>query len=220
MRARLLQLVAGLLVAFSATEAQADKKWAGIYFGAHVVHNSLNASGQFDTFGGTPHVDFGALDLKGFGIGAQLGYNYQMGNFVFGIEGDIQSPGVKDSFRDGETDVQTLKLNSLATVRGRLGYAFDSILVYGTAGIGFVNGKLIVENGVDTFTFNQQAFVFGGGAEYMFMPNVTLRLEYLRYDLGKNFTDQLVALSDGDPGDNLNLKSIDSVRFSVNWKFN
>ena len=216
MRARFLQIIAGLGILFAATSAQADKRWTGFYIGAHGSYNNLNASGLFD--GGGADADLGILNPNGGGVGAQIGYNYQMGKFVFGIEGDIADLDVRDFLIDRDRDKQQLELNSLASIRGRVGYAFNSMLVYGTAGIGFVTGKLVVEDGADALKFNEQAFVYGGGAEYMFAPNLTFRLEYLRYDINKKF--DLDSLLDGNPGDNLKLKAIDSVRVGINWKLN
>lgn len=142
-----------------------------------------------------------SFDRDGFIGGAQIGYNRQFGSFVAGIEADIQYTDLNGS----ETFVSTLndrsvfnsEIEYLGTVRGRLGVAFDRFLVYATGGLAygevksgadffsnaagaplqFVGGKSGVETG----------WVVGGGVEYAlpFMSNaLTLKLEYLYYDLG------------------------------------
>ena len=106
--------------------------WSGFYIGAH---------------GGWGFND-GAFD-DGFVVGGQLGINWQFNNFVFGIEGD-------GSFVDyGSVD-------SLETIRGRVGLAFDRFLVYGTGGGAFQD-------------FDDLGWVGGGGVEYAFTDFVSAR---------------------------------------------
>jgi outer membrane immunogenic protein len=92
--------------------------------------------------------------------GVQLGRNWQSGKIVYGLEGDI-------SFSSTEA------IDWMATVRGRLGYLLSpSILVYGTAGLGFVDFD---HHGTET------EFVYGLGVEGKLTHATTLRLEYLNF---------------------------------------
>jgi len=146
-----LAVVAGF--GFTATVAVADGTriadadyyelpsiWRGLYGGVNVGH--ANADGG-----------------NGFIGGAQLGYNWQASQIVYGVEGDISL-----------TDAHAI--DWLASVRGRLGYLVQPrLLVYGTAGLGLVNG-----NGTDA------GFVYGLGVEGKINPTMSARLEYLSFN--------------------------------------
>jgi outer membrane immunogenic protein len=110
-------------------------------------------------------VHVGSIDSwwdSGFVGGVQIGKNWQSGKIVYGIEGDISVSGA-----DG--------IDWTGTLRGRLGYLMSpSILLYGTAGIGFIN----FEHGG-----NESELVLGLGVEGKLTDTTTVRLEYL------NFTD-------------------------------
>jgi outer membrane immunogenic protein len=104
------------------------------------------------------HVD-GDHDDGGIAGGVQLGYNWQSNQFVYGVEGDIS---VTNSDR----------IDWLGSLRGRVGYLLQpNLLVYGTAGVGFVD------------TGNADSvFVWGLGIENKFTPTMSGRLEYLQYN--------------------------------------
>ncbi len=109
--------------------------------------------------------------------GVHVGYNWQEGAKVIGVEGDI-------SFGD--------KIDYLASLRGRLGYAMDSLLVYATAGVAFVGfeDKTIQadfgwgEKSFDISGDNDVGLVVGGGAEVKLDPNWSLGVEGLYYFFG------------------------------------
>ena len=73
--------------------------------------------------------------------------------------------------------------DSLESLRGRLGFAFDKFLVYGTGGVAFED-------------FNDSGWVAGGGVEYAFTPNWSVKVEYLYFDLGK---DRVTAFNAATP---------------------
>lgn len=95
-------------------------------------------------------------DSSGFVGGAQLGYNLQFSRVVLGIEGDI-------SFVDWE------ETDAFGTVRGRLGYAWERVLPYVTGGLAVVDS--------DT------GWTAGAGVEVAVSDNVSLRGEYLHFDV-------------------------------------
>ncbi|MEC9369259.1 MAG: outer membrane beta-barrel protein [Pseudomonadota bacterium] len=124
--------------------------WAGWYLGGH-------AGGVLD----------GDDDFIG---GIHLGRNWQPGNVVYGIEGDI-------SFAD--------RIDYLASIRGRLGLALGPRwLVYGTAGVAFIDADqtFVLANGA---TFNDSSsevgFAGGGGVELKLTDNVSAGVEGLYY---------------------------------------
>src|SRR5262245_37543267 len=86
--------------------------WAGPYLGA-------NIGGQFGT------VTNSGADPIGFMGGLQVGYNWQIGQFVYGVEGDIDFSGANDT-----NGGRKFSNPWFGTVRGRVGYSYNSILFY------------------------------------------------------------------------------------------
>lgn len=117
------------------------RTWQGVYGGIH--------AGSVDAWWD-----------DGLAAGIQIGRNWQAGNIVYGIEGDVSLSGA-DS------------LDWMATARGRLGYLLTpSLLLYGTAGVGLVDTEW---DGTET------DFVYGLGVESKLTRTTTVRLEYLGY---------------------------------------
>lgn len=137
--------------------------WTGFYAGAHA------GWGWGDTTSG---------DLSGYAIGAQLGYNHQLvSGMVLGVETDLSFSGV-----DGATAGGVFTADYIGTLRGRLGYAFDRILLYGTVGLAYAGGDLRV--GAFSSDQSHYGYAIGLGIEGMVTNNVSLRLEYLYTDFG------------------------------------
>jgi outer membrane immunogenic protein len=117
--------------------------------------------------------------------GGQLGFNWQSDWAVFGVEGDL------DWSDQNKTQVVAPFTNNskspwFATIRGRFGGAFDRLLVYGTAGVAFVDvSQNITATGFGTL-FDQSQVDFGwtagAGVEGAFTDNWTARVEYLFID--------------------------------------
>ena len=76
-------------------------------------------------------------------------------------------------------------VNWYGTVRGRLGYAFNNVLVYGTGGLAYGGVDSRIENS-STYKVSSTntGWTAGGGVEYMFAPNWSGKIEYLHIDLG------------------------------------
>jgi hypothetical protein len=109
-------------------------------------------TGALDDFG----IFSGTLKPDGLVGGAQFGYNWQADSLVFGIEGDISFTdwGQRTTVFDtdagdlGGPDVDNFAFGTvsadvdfLASVRGRLGFAFDSLLIYGTGGVAWADAQ-------------------------------------------------------------------------------
>jgi opacity protein-like surface antigen len=110
--------------------------------------------------------------------GVHGGYNWQWDSLLFGIEGDID-------FAD--------KIDYLASVRGRVGWATPNWLFYGTAGVAFIDTStnfVVVSADDGPFGFKigntDTGFVGGGGIEYRVGPNLSLGVEGLYYDFGSD----------------------------------
>lgn len=145
----------------------------------------------------------GKKELDTLTGGLHIGYNHQTGNLVLGIEAgvDFLDAGLSgtetENYDDGnfqytETENSSVKISYLASLRGRIGYATDKTLIYGTAGIAWSELKLKAEENYSDSEGHSESgsisigegirgFVFGGGAEYMLTRNVSLRGEVLHY---------------------------------------
>jgi outer membrane immunogenic protein len=110
--------------------------WTGFYIGIS-GGGSLGQSTHIDRATGLG--DTIGYNVKGGLVGGTLGYNWQMGPLVVGLEGDISWVGEYGSHIDdglaGDLAFQSFtKETWLGTARGRLGYAVNNLLFYGTGG--------------------------------------------------------------------------------------
>jgi outer membrane immunogenic protein len=135
--------------------------------------------------------------MKGALAGGQLGFNYQINQFVFGVEGDgswtdIHQHSVTSIFPPNTT-TNDGRVEWVASIRGRVGVAFDSLLIYGTGGAAWASlklseqtlfnpGAIVARNLADSSGIVHDGWVAGGGIEWMFAPNWMARAEYLHYE--------------------------------------
>jgi outer membrane immunogenic protein len=159
--------------------------WTGFYVGANAGYGWNNNDYAVVTPTGTLLAVDGQDD-GGFVGGAQIGYNYQMGSFVVGIETDLQyaDMGGRGTFTVGGVNYSTDSSdNYFGTVRGRLGYAIDRTLIYVTGGLAYGDVGESVGN-ADT----EWGWTLGGGVEYAFTNNWTAKLEglYVNLDRGNS----------------------------------
>jgi outer membrane immunogenic protein len=175
--------------------------WAGFYGGLNAGGaTALNRSSI--AVAGTP-TEYFNLSPDGFIGGGQIGYNFQAGALVYGLEADFQGSTLRDDKNCLSFCVAGLaanfdqKLQWFGTVRGRLGYSLGSTLFYATGGLAYGNVKTRVQEvaGVDaldiTFSHTKTGYTVGGGVESpfdflgLFGPNWTSKTEYLYVDLGR-----------------------------------
>jgi outer membrane immunogenic protein len=233
--------------------------WTGFYVG-------VNAGGAFSTnsnrddfttngafVGATSLTGFSAVstrdnDRSGFAGGGQIGYNYQMGSWVIGVEADIQGTSFGSNRNNGffgsdangfatvtpndglvagpvagapgnvaffnNQFASRRNLDWFGTARGRIGYAWDRLLVYGTGGVAFsdtnnnnsfgsfgsssaipapfftpaglalVTAAPVVGATATNRNNNDVGYAVGGGLEYAFTPNFTGKIEGLYVNFG------------------------------------
>jgi outer membrane immunogenic protein len=202
--------------------------WTGFYAGLNAGatwgnNNDVNVAsvGVFNPAGFVPDImNQGAAgattnlsnrnnDARFIG-GAQIGYNWQAANWVYGIEADIQGIANNNTnftaatsvmANNGSPIITTLnasqKIDYLGTVRGRLGFlATPTFLFYGTGGLAYgqvASAINITQShaGPDTFGSTSASFsqtragwTAGAGLEWLFAPKWSVKFEYLYYDLG------------------------------------
>lgn len=162
--------------------------WAGFYIG-------VNGGGGW----GNSSIDGFSLDKASGGVfGGQLGYNWQFGSFVTGVEADLDGADISST-----TQGATVKTNELASVRAREGYAFlPNLLAYGT--VGFAYGRTNVV-GID---LAQNGWVAGAGLEYKVSGPWIARAEYLHYGFGNAAIGGVDVKTD-----------VDVVRGGLSYKF-
>jgi outer membrane immunogenic protein len=233
--------------------------WTGFYLGVNAGYGfdtGTTSNGPFAVGPGTGATLSGPLagyvgtvtpgggngSRDGFVGGGQIGYNYQIGNWVIGIEADAQyadltsgrsgttflTPGVVGFF--GATNNEQ-GIDWFGTVRGRLGYAFDRALVYGTGGFAYGDGpdscnsvlaagRCVGNNDLRT------GWAAGGGVEYAFTPNMTGKIEALYVNLDRSPASRYVGDFIVGPtpifvnGRRARDEEFVVVRAGLNWKFN
>jgi outer membrane immunogenic protein len=205
--------------------------WSGFYAGIHGGYGWSDPGASFDPgalatgsvpgytlTGSTGPFTLGVNPQGGFG-GAQIGYNWQSTVYVYGIEADISGSGIRDQASRAFAVTGTIggdnanftgvfnltqKVDVFGTVRGRLGYAANTFLIYGTGGLawGHVRSEISTSNLVPLVLANfngffpnltrssassdyRAGFAVGGGGEWAFLPRWTVKAEYLYIDLGK-----------------------------------
>ena len=133
--------------------------WTGFYVGAHAGYSWGRSDGDltFDPGGGPIEVFDPAnrtIDAHGWLAGGQIGFNYQLNSFVFGLEADASWTNLKGSgsFNTAPGDFNWAiesRLDWFGTVRGRAGVAVNNFLFYATGGVAFGQSKadLVVTNG-------------------------------------------------------------------------
>ncbi len=150
--------------------------WTGGYIG-------INGGGGWGRSDFSAPLTTRTFDLSGGLVGGTLGYNYQMGQAVFGLEGDIDWSNIRGSSSCGITSCTT-RNNWLGTVRGRLGYAADRFMPYVTGGVAFGDIKTSVAGFGDSST-TKAGWTVGGGIEAAIAGPWTAKVEYLYVDLGR-----------------------------------
>lgn len=167
--------------------------WTGFYIGGNGGYAVANGSAQIAVAGGLWSGHKLAGDGSGIsgGLGGgQAGYNWQAGNFVVGIEGDYQWIGqaktLQSSCGSGCALTEQVSINSFGTARGRIGAAFDRLLIYGTGGGAYITGRhnFAVVSGTGTLPLSDISlggwgWTAGGGIEFLIIGGWSAKIEYL-----------------------------------------
>jgi outer membrane immunogenic protein len=208
------------------TLASAPWSWTGFYVGGNVgiagARTNISSPGNsYFLFPPGAHFD---SDKSGAIGGLQAGYNWQFNSFVVGLEGDISLAAVSRTtpvaVLAGGGDSFSGSMTALGTVRGRLGWAFDRALVYGTGGVAFANLKDQYSSPPFPFTISGSSsatgWTAGGGVEYALADHWTVKAEYLHV----GFPSRSATTTQFGNTYNFAFKdSVDIGRVGVNYKF-
>ncbi|MGA7808308.1 outer membrane protein [Bradyrhizobium sp.] len=221
--------------------AVAATNWSGFYLGVVGGGEIGQTSTDFifannPAYPGTP----GRVSPNGSGglIGAEAGYNYQVGSFVGGIEGDVDYARISgfgtsvgpSGFFMAPTQ-QTINL--YGTLRGRVGFlATPDLLLYATGGMavgdvslatsfvptGILGGNCINSScGVGSASATKVGATVGAGLEYALSNHISIKAEYLYVDLGHTSTTFPLTLAVSQMAANSSYQE-HVVRAGVNFK--
>lgn len=162
--------------------------WTGFYIGAQIGYQ-MN-QGDF-AVGAPPAPPFlvGGYDADGVIGGIHLGYNWQTGSLVLGVEGDIELSGASGTGASVPAGfIGGSDLNWQGSLRLRAGFAIDRLLLYVTGGIAFgdFDHTFAPAVGIPVASFSDTriGWTVGAGAEWAFAPNWSARIEYRYTDYG------------------------------------
>jgi outer membrane immunogenic protein len=181
--------------------SRVEDRWTGIVEGPTAF-----AVGAATVLPAAANADF---NRGGFTAGGQIGCNYQTGAFVFGGEADLNYTdifGSRFAVSLGNTNggpativpgniAESFSSKWLSTIRGRAGIASGAWLFYGTGGVAIASVRFddqlcfptaaIPACATASLSDTRVGWTVGGGVEYMFTPNWTVKAEYLYVDLGR-----------------------------------
>lgn len=177
--------------------------WAGFYIGAMGGYAQENSSGN-----GT---------LSGGFAGGTLGYNWQSGPVVFGLEADAAWADIGATVGVPGFLALTARIRDLGTARARIGYAFNQVMIYGTGGYAWMENR---------FTFNllglnvsdsrfHSGWTAGAGVEVLFAPKWSVKAEYLY----RSFENQDYFTAQVPGGLRSGTLNLNSVQVGVNYHF-
>jgi outer membrane immunogenic protein len=219
--------------------------WTGFYVGVNAGYgfsdnNRDNHYGSTPYYGSTAYYGSNDSGRDGFVGGGQIGYNYQIGQWVIGVEADAQFAdlGRKNDYVYGTSTTYgygygyghgNQGIDWFGTVRGRLGYAMDRVMIYGTGGFAFGGGDNNDNHYATTGYYygnrdkTRTGWAAGGGVEYAFTPNLTGKIEGLFVNLERDRNDYYGTTTTGygygyGHGRN-NEDSFAVVRAGLNYKF-
>ena len=173
--------------------------WSGVYIGI----NGGYAFGSTDwSSPGAGIVGTGTFNTNGGLVGGTAGFNFQSGQIVYGIEGDWDWADISGSSSNTTSTIDPAGIcgtagalacryqtssNWLSTIRGRVGYAFDRVMIYATGGGAAGDVKATFSNPNTGFTGSTNStewgWTAGGGIEAALTENITAKVEYLFVDL-------------------------------------
>ncbi len=163
--------------------------WTGIYVGAHGGLATGTTNGRADLLGlASISAEY---DVSGAVYGAHVGYNQQFGSLVLGIEGSYSAADINGS----QTCLLLLncarKVDGIASLVGRIGYAADRTMVYSSMGLAWADVETnvtdnILGGGLLSAKANEThlGWVVGLGVEHAVARNITARIEYNHYEFG------------------------------------
>jgi opacity protein-like surface antigen len=201
--------------------------WAGFYLGPSFgwSWSRVNAANNALILTNTGSVPFSHPGTNGMIGGGQLGYNVQSANFVYGIEADfggldVGANGSRTDINSGKTFSVTSKAGFYGDVTGRAGVTVGNALLYVKGGFAFFTGNVHITETPDNI--NQDSGMFtgwtaGGGIEYKLSRTLTVKAEYLYFDVDNTNFSCCIASAAGKIDDNI---TSNTMRLGLNYYLN
>jgi outer membrane immunogenic protein len=209
--------------------------WTGFYLGFNGGWGWTSSNNVTVTPTGAIAGAFPAFSISqqadGPVFGGQAGYNYQVGSWVFGIEGDVDGFGSQKGFKSvfepttGAFFSASATPQWLATVRGRLGYTWGPGMIYITGGGAWSGVHYDVNDGGftnGTFNNTRSGWTLGAGYEWMIAPNWMVRAEYLYYGFNNSVNNSAAVpavFGGGAIAHNWDKMNTSVARLGLNYKF-
>ena len=205
--------------------------WSGFYVGINGGWGKADYDHAFNSAG---HYNFVAGDSFNYSksggvLGGHLGYNWQAGQWVFGIDGAMMKTwldsGAQTSPFFPATDTFQSKIDWIATATGRVGYAWNNVLGYVKGGWAYTSFNDFVQDTNDFVDADgkKSGWTLGGGVEFALSPNWIFGVEYNYYDFGSiNVNQASTNFSGGTftPGTDHNLDlTVQTVLGRLTYKF-
>ncbi|WP_152658835.1 outer membrane protein [Devosia chinhatensis] len=184
----------------------AAAQWTGFYAGVSGGHG-------WGTTTTSPAIVSNSNNSNGWSLGAQAGYNMDMGGFVLGGEADLQwaNIGYSEPLAGGTFTART---DMFGTLRARAGVPIGQVMPYGTVGVAYGRGSVTEDTGISsTQVANHFGWTAGVGLEAQATANLSLKAEYLYVDLG-NQNYNLLPSGAREVGQRFGV-----IRAGVNYKF-
>jgi len=189
--------------------------WSGFYVGGNLGAGFAHSSWSDPFTGG--HDTF---DKTGFIGGGQVGVNWQINALVLGLEGDFDWTNLKGSGHDSMGNTINTNTQWTSTATGRIGAAFDRLLVYGKGGVAFAHvneGLNDIFGGAASTAQTRTGWTAGVGLEYAFAQNWSARIEYDYLGFGSetvNFATSSFPVYNSNASLN-----VQEVKAGINFKF-
>jgi outer membrane immunogenic protein len=205
--------------------AMATYDWSGFYVGVY----GATGHGSSGFYAASSGFDEGEFDVTGWLAGGQIGFNWQVGAVVLGVEADggfadVHGDRVSGAF---PTDRIGTSIDRIGTVAARLGYADGNALFYAKAGAAWAHNEQAFSNIAARVTYTtvddtRWGWMVGAGVEYGIAPNWSLKLEYNYMDFGtahyRDLACPLDFCTDGLFDEDI-AQRIHVVKIGVNYRF-
>lgn len=155
--------------------------WSGLYLGLQAGHRWTTTE--------APGSNLSSLQARSAQFGGHIGTNYQAGNIVFGVEGDLML-GSGSASTTGGGNTLALKDTWTSTLRARAGYSFGPALLYGTGGVAVAGQDLTLKSSTLSGALSDArvGLAVGAGLEMQLTQQLSARIEGLHY----RYKDQTV----------------------------
>ncbi|HSR08633.1 MAG TPA: outer membrane beta-barrel protein [Bryobacteraceae bacterium] len=199
--------------------------WSGFYIGAE-GGGGFGSDSLFFPAAGT---STGRFDTSGAIAGGVIGYNWQApgSSWVFGVEGNFDWADIGGSTICPNTAFNCgTNLNEIFTGTGRIGYAWNSVLMYAKGGYAWTNDRADVFDpatgaiGDSTGRSGRDGYTLGVGLEYMFAPNWSAKVEYDYYNFGGRTVNANTPAGAFVEPITMTNYSVNAVKAGINYHFN